>query len=77
MQFAILADQVKTENTLAAFDFRGHGHHQMTDVEDFSLETLSKDALAVVEHICELYKGKSVILVGHSMGAAVCLEVAF
>lgn len=48
----------------------------MTDVEDFSLETLSKDALTVVEHICELHKGKSVVLVGHSMGAAVCLDVA-
>lgn len=74
MSFAVMADRLKREgHTVAGFDFRGHGGHEMQDVDDFSLLTLTKEALAVVEFICNKFKGRSVILAGHSMGASVCL----
>mmetsp|Transcript_35401 Transcript_35401/g.47814 ORF Transcript_35401/g.47814 Transcript_35401/m.47814 type:complete len:98 (+) Transcript_35401:267-560(+) len=77
MSYAVLADKLKRDNhTVVAFDFRGHGDHEMTDNDDFSLVTLTKDAVAIVEHICSKFQGRSILLVGHSMGASVCMEVA-
>jgi pimeloyl-ACP methyl ester carboxylesterase len=54
-----------------AVDLRGHGH--TPDVEGpFSYEALAQDAINFIDSVI----GGSAHLVGHSIGAAVCLHVA-
>ena len=59
-------------NTLA-FDCRGHGQTKSSNDADLSLETLTDDFAQVIE----LHRGnaKEIIIVGHSMGAAVAVEL--
>ena len=58
-----------------SFDCRGHGQNGVSDSDlDLSLETLATDMEAVI--IGSKKALKDVVLVGHSMGGAVVVEVA-
>lgn len=60
---------------ILALDLRGHGKTVSEDESDLSLDTLTNDVIAVLS---EIY-GKThppLIVVGHSMGGAVAVEVA-
>lgn len=54
-------------------DYRAHhasGGHQ--DIESCSFENMAQDILALLDHL----EIRSVILLGHSMGVSICLEMA-
>jgi protein phosphatase methylesterase 1 len=53
---------------ILTFDCRSHGQTTTQDENDLSLDTLVKDLQSIVDD-CQEYK--QIILVGHSMGAAV------
>ncbi|CAO1406205.1 unnamed protein product [Diamesa tonsa] len=58
-----------------AIDFRGHGDTKTTDEENLSAEILASDIGKV---IAKLYPNASpnIIIVGHSMGGAICVHIA-
>lgn len=74
MSFAKLAKCMKSQYTVVAFDFRGHGEHFCENELDMSEETLVRDSIEVIKHICEQYSDRSVIIVGHSMGGSVATK---
>lgn len=45
MTFAALAEKLKAQNIVVAFDFRGHGENTTEDQNDCSQETLIDDSL--------------------------------
>ena len=52
MSFAALARFLKTQYTIVAFDFRGHGENFTENGLDLSEDTLVKDTIEVVKYIC-------------------------
>jgi len=57
-----------------AFDARGHGYSQSAN-EVLELGCLSKDVVAIVEKLFPVLP-KEIVLVGHSMGGSVMVNVA-
>jgi protein phosphatase methylesterase 1 len=57
-----------------AFDARGHGYSH-SDNEVLELECLSKDVVAIVEKLFPVLP-KEIVLVGHSMGGSVMVNIA-
>ena len=76
MSFACLAEKLKTECTVFAFDWRGHGDHYCENETDLSETTLIADAIAVMQYVIEQNPGRAFNLVGHSMGGSIATKVA-
>lgn len=51
MSFAMVAAQLKAENTVIAFDWRGHGEHVREDETNMTSEILISDALEVLAYV--------------------------
>lgn len=74
MSFASLAKCLKVHSTVVAFDFRGHGDHHCENETDMSEETLVRDTIEVIRHVSNLFKEKSIIMVGHSLGGSIATK---
>ena len=74
LSFATLAGQMKDNNVVVAFDFRGHGTNSQQDGYKMSVSNLVDDTLKVIRHLTEKYKDNSIVLVGHSMGGAIAVK---
>jgi protein phosphatase methylesterase 1 len=67
---------VKSFGTVIAFDFKGHGHSKNTKhIEDMSIETLIEETTYVLKEVMKLYTDQNIIMIGHSLGGAVCCRV--
>jgi pimeloyl-ACP methyl ester carboxylesterase len=64
--------QKRMDCEVITFDCRGHGETMVENEADLSLSTLVEDFYQIYKDHCE---GKQVILVGHSMGAAICIQL--
>ena len=76
MSFACLAKYLKVHSTVIAFDFRGHGDNCTENETDMSEETLIRDTMEVLVFASGLFKDRSIILVGHSMGGSIATKTA-
>lgn len=76
MSFATLAERMKKESTVYAFDFRGHGTHFCNNETDMSQETLIADTIRVLEYVLEKNPNMAINLVGHSMGGSIATKTA-
>lgn len=76
MSFAALAEKMKKESTVFAFDFRGHGKHVVDNETDLSVDTLIGDTINVLNHVLATNPGRSINLVGHSMGGSIATKTA-
>jgi len=76
LSFAALAKQFKTDSTVVAFDFRGHGANTTENPNDLSEETLINDAIEVMRYTSELFREASIMIVGHSMGGSIATKSA-
>lgn len=76
MSFAALAEKLKKDNTVYAFDFRGHGTHYCENETDLSEATLIADTIKVIQHILTLHPNSAINLVGHSMGGSIATKTA-
>lgn len=59
-----------------AIDLRGHGDTHTKDDDDLSAETLSNDVIDVLKAMYPEDSCPNFILIGHSMGGAICVHVA-
>lgn len=60
-----------------AIDLRGHGDTHTNNDEDLSADTLSNDVIGVLKAMYpEEEKCPNFVLIGHSMGGAVCVHIA-
>lgn len=79
LSWALLAEELTqlVHCQVVAFDARGHGGTRTADETDLSLATLCRDVVHVVSAVTPGADeaGVPVILVGHSMGGAVAVEV--
>lgn len=76
LSFAALAKQLKSEFTVVAFDFRGHGDNYCEDETNLDVNVLVNDTIEVFKHITSIFKEPSIILVGHSMGGSIATKAA-
>lgn len=74
MSFAALAKYLKLTSTVCAFDFRGHGKHFCENETDLSAATLVNDSIEVIRYLTVQYPGRSLIIVGHSMGGSIATK---
>lgn len=74
LSFGVLAKYLKTQSTVAAFDFRGHGDHYTENEANLSEETLVSDAVEVIRFVCQKFNESSIIIVGHSMGGSIATK---
>lgn len=71
-QWAAQLQHVRSRRRAVALDLRGHGQSTLTSGADFTVEDLARDVASVVDGL-----GLSrVVLVGHSLGGAVCVAYA-
>ncbi|KAJ3217442.1 hypothetical protein HDU67_007912 [Dinochytrium kinnereticum] len=63
------------ECTVVMYDCRGHGRSESSDETDFSLKKLSNDLAEIIKNVSG-DTNPEVVLVGHSLGAAVVVEAA-
>ncbi len=78
LSFAALAREMKSDNTLVAFDWRGHGGNTMAEPEALSEENLITDALRVLKYLAlelDEFNERSFIILGHSMGGAIASKL--
>ena len=74
--FTLLENELHILNLeTLSFDCRGHGSNPI-DSDDYSLDALVNDMIAVVGDHLKNKVGSDIILVGHSMGGPVCVELA-
>jgi protein phosphatase methylesterase 1 len=76
MSFAVLAEKVKSDCILYAFDFRGHGTHFCENETDLSESTLIADTLKVLNYVHQMNPNAAINLVGHSMGGSIATKTA-
>jgi protein phosphatase methylesterase 1 len=76
LSFSTLAKYLKTDSTVVAFDFRGHGANTTENPNDLSEETLVNDALEAIRYTCERFREASIMIVGHSMGGSIATKSA-
>lgn len=75
LSFALSASKIKDKVRVVAMDLRGHGKSTTKNDLDLAIETLCNDVVALLK---TMY-GESppaIILVGHSMGGSVAVQVA-
>uniref|UniRef100_A0A5S6QL61 Protein phosphatase methylesterase 1 n=1 Tax=Trichuris muris TaxID=70415 RepID=A0A5S6QL61_TRIMR len=60
---------------VVAVDLRNHGNTVTSNDEDLSLDTMAKDVVELAKCLVA-ETNRSIVLVGHSMGGAVAIEVA-
>ncbi|KAI8390339.1 Alpha/Beta hydrolase protein [Blakeslea trispora] len=77
LTFGFVAKQIKQltqgECGVMAFDCRGHGATKTTHT-DLSLKTLSSDLIQVIQATVPV--SQDIVLIGHSMGGSVVVDVA-
>ncbi|KAI5798847.1 Alpha/Beta hydrolase protein [Geopyxis carbonaria] len=82
LSFALLASEIRKilpSAGMLSFDCRGHGETHTSDNDDLSLATLSKDLETVIYLVmahCGWTSCPDIVLVGHSLGGAVVVNVA-
>ncbi len=76
MSFAALAEKMKKDSTMFAFDFRGHGSHICENETDLSEDTLINDTINVLNHVIAQNPDRSINLIGHSMGGSIATKTA-
>lgn len=74
MSFAAMTKYLKEHSIVTAFDFRGHGSYFRDDETDLKDETLIRDSIEVIKHVCGMFNEQSVIIVGHSMGGSIATK---
>ena len=74
MSFSVVAETLKTENTVISFDWRGHGEHQREDETNMPQATLVGDAIEVLTFVHDRYPDRTIVMVGHSMGGAIAAK---
>ena len=75
MSFAALAADLKTKSTVVAFDFRGHGQHYCDNETDLSQAILIEETLTVLGHVQKKFEGRTIVIIGHSMGGSIAAKV--
>ncbi|KAF7150080.1 hypothetical protein RHSIM_Rhsim02G0145500 [Rhododendron simsii] len=75
LSFALAASKIKEKARVVAMDLRGHGKSSTENELDLSIETLCDDVVAVLN---SMYGDTppAIVLVGHSMGGSVAIQVA-
>lgn len=66
------AAALAVDREVVAIDMRGFGQSSWSPSKDYKLETISRDVLAVLDHL----GWKRAVLFGHSFGGRVCLATA-
>lgn len=77
LTFAALAEKMKHECIVYAFDWRGHGDHKRDDEKELSQANLIADALAVVKFLHARHPEHSINLLGHSMGGSIATKLCY
>lgn len=75
MGFAALAAELKEKSTVVAFDFRGHGQHYCENETDLSQAVLIDETLTVLDFVQKRYEGRTIVIIGHSMGGSIAAKV--
>jgi len=77
LSWGFTAVELKRSNKckILAYDCRGHGSTVTDNESDLSAETLSQDAVNVINQICKNCSSP-IIIVGHSMGGAIAARAA-
>ncbi|WP_426745938.1 alpha/beta fold hydrolase [Myxococcus faecalis] len=65
-------EHLRTSRRALALDLRGHGQSELTQAADATVEDFASDVAAVVDGL----KLERFVLVGHSLGGAVCAAYA-
>ena len=76
MSFAALAGKLKDKSTVVAFDFRGHGLHYCENETNLSQEILIQDTLIVLDYTRKRFDGRTIVIIGHSMGGSIAAKVS-
>ncbi|CAG9331534.1 unnamed protein product [Blepharisma stoltei] len=75
--YACAAKLLKSDCRFFAFDFRAHGHNQLSESEyQLDVDTLINETLSVMDYIRSITDNHQIILVGHSMGGAIASKAA-
>ncbi|KAA6401025.1 MAG: putative Protein phosphatase methylesterase 1 [Streblomastix strix] len=75
VSWALLGNLIKKKLQVLAIDLRGHGDTHFEDETDQSLETHAEDVVSVVNKLYPSHN-EGIILVGHSMGGAIAVQIA-
>jgi len=75
LSFALAASKIKEKARVVAMDLRGHGKSSTENELNLSIETLCDDVVAVLKTLFG-DTPPAIILVGHSMGGSVAIQVA-
>jgi len=76
--FAAMVQALPSTIGVWAFDCRGHGRTTVEPAEDWTLDTLVKDANALLDHFAwRQPAAPPCFLVGHSMGGCVAIRAAW
>mmetsp|Transcript_27412 Transcript_27412/g.27033 ORF Transcript_27412/g.27033 Transcript_27412/m.27033 type:complete len:126 (+) Transcript_27412:198-575(+) len=76
MTFAIIAKLLRENYHFYSFDFCCHGISRKTDEEKLDVDSLVSEALSVLNHIRQQNPHSKIIIIGHSMGAAIASRAA-
>ena len=76
MSFAALAEKMKSNNIVVAFDFRGHGGNTTENELMLDEDTLVNDSLEVLLYAHSKYPEHAIQLIGHSMGGSIATKLA-
>lgn len=77
MSFALTAKEVKHFGMLVAYDLKGHGFSKYSESpEDFSEESLLKEAEFALSKVAERWEDPTITIVGHSLGGALAAKLA-
>ena len=74
MSFAVLASKMKNRSVVVAADFRGHGSHDCENESEIPVDVLAQDMISLLQYTMQRFPGRSIILVGHGMGAAIAIK---
>jgi len=75
LTWALLAKRLSGKYAVAAVDLRGHGESSRDGAMSFAIEELTRDAVAVWDHLFGAARPPTVVL-GHSLGGAVAIHAS-